>query len=413
MITEKDLEKIRDYSFEVHCSKVKIFQKEGITLLGYGIIKMNDYGVFYIEFICLEKNNIPHSNWSINFPNDPLDEKQKLYLEATSLYGDSFEAEGFRVELHVTSLYKASVHHILLEKIKFNEPIRTINDLFRIEFNQQIYIPRNKINRTTSSLGMQSASWNESIINFDEDNLQIRIVNEHESKSFVSIEGVFSPEIMMECLTFYIGFSSGILLQPYYSVYLSSNHKVTTLYSTNKRYLHRSYSAAIASNLADNEFKDGEYHFNILRNSIRLYSMNQKHFLSIFAQWRRVWLSSSLDQGTTNLALTTAIEGLLNDIYIPILIKSKKDTALESDIKEIKKIIKDLAIDEKYKERLQNSISYLKTITANKALSLLVDTGILTSEEKEAWKSLRNEVAHPKITSTALSNKYEEKIINL
>ena len=51
MITDKDLEKIRDYSFEVHCSKVKIFQKQGIVLEGYGIIKMNDYGVFFIEFI--------------------------------------------------------------------------------------------------------------------------------------------------------------------------------------------------------------------------------------------------------------------------------------------------------------------------------------------------------------------------
>ncbi|RKG48496.1 hypothetical protein D7V64_15030, partial [Acinetobacter cumulans] len=87
MITNKILESIRDYSFEVHCPKIKIYQKNGIVLKGYGIIKINDYGVFYIEFICLEKNNIPNFNWSMSFPDDYFDESQKIYLEAVSIDG--------------------------------------------------------------------------------------------------------------------------------------------------------------------------------------------------------------------------------------------------------------------------------------------------------------------------------------
>ena len=384
MITDKDLEKIRDYSFEVHCSKVKIFQKQGIVLEGYGIIKMNDYGVFFIEFICLEKKNIPHIDWSISFPEDSLDESQKLYLEAISLTGTIFETEGFRVALQTIFLNKSSVHHILLEKIRTIESIKTSHDHFYIEFNQNVNIPRNKNNSVVSTLGSGSFAWNESIINLDEDNLKVRIVDDHGSKKFISIEGSINPEIILDCLTFYLGFCSGILLQPYYSTYMISKQKIITLYSTNKLYLQKSYVPAIAPKLSNKEFRDGEFHFNILRNSIRLHAKNPKHFLSIFAQWRRVWLSFNSEQDLTNLALTTAIEGLLNDIFIPIFKKSKVDSALERDIIEIKKIIDDLEIDVVYKDKLQHSISYLKNITANKALILLAEVGILRKKETDS-----------------------------
>lgn len=409
MITDKILKSIRDYSFEAHCPKIRIYQKNGIVLKGYGIIKINDYGVFYIEFICLEKNNIPKFNWSIRLPDDHFDESQKIYLEAVSIDGVEFQAEDFRIELHALSMHRSSVHHILLEKIRTTELTKNTKDYFYIEFNQTINIPRNKNNSVVSTLGSESFAWNESIIDFDQENLKIRIVDDHGTKGFISIKECTNPELMLDCVTFYLGFCSGILLQPYYSNHISSNQKVSTFYSTNKLYLQKSYVSALASNLSNPEFRDGEYHFNILRNSIRLYKENPKHFLSIYAQWRRVWISFKSEQDITNLALTTAIEGLLNDIFIPIYKKSRKDEVLEHDIKEIKKIIKNLEIDDLYKERLQNSISYLKTITANKALALLVDSGILSSKETEAWKNLRNEVAHPKAKSNNLSSKYEEK----
>ena len=260
-----------------------------------------------------------------------------------------------------------------------------------------------------STLGSESFAWNESIIEFDQEKIKIRIVDDHGAKGFIAIEECTNPELMLDCITFYLGFSSGLLLQPYYSKNISCNQEVSTFYSTNKLYLQKSYVSAIASNLSNPEFRDGEYHFNILRKSIRLYKENPKNFLSIYAQWRRVWVSFKSEQDITYLALTTAIEGLLNDIFIPIYKKSRKDEVLEHNIKEIKRIIKNLEIEDLYKERLQNSISYLKTITANKALALLVDSGILSKDETEAWKNLRNEVAHPKAKSNNLLSKYEEK----
>lgn len=409
MITDKIRESIRDYSFEAHCPKIRIYQKNGIVLKGYGIIKINEYGVFYIEFICLEKNNIPKFNWSIRLPDDHFDESQKIYLEAVSIDGIEFQSEDFRVELHALSIHSSSIHHILLEKITITEPTKNARDYFYIEFNQTLNIPRNKNNSVVSTLGSESFAWNESIIEFDQEKIKIRIVDDHGAKGFIAIEECTNPELMLDCITFYLGFSSGLLLQPYYSKNISCNQEVSTFYSTNKLYLQKSYVSAIASNLSNPEFRDGEYHFNILRKSIRLYKENPKNFLSIYAQWRRVWVSFKSEQDITYLALTTAIEGLLNDIFIPIYKKSRKDEVLEHDIKEIKRIIKNLEIEDLYKERLQNSISYLKIITANKALALLIDSGILSKDETEAWKNLRNEVAHPKAKSNNLLSKYEEK----
>lgn len=408
MITTKILESIRDYSFEVHCPKIKIFQHNGIVLKGYGIIKINDYGVFYIEFICLEKNNIPNVNWSISLPDDDFDESQKIYLEAISLDGVEFQAEGFRIELHFLEIHKTSVHYILLDKIITIELTKDTREYFYIEFNQNIKIPRNKVNRESSTLGSESFSRNESVIDFNHENLKIRIVNDHKVK-FIAIEECSNPDLILDCIKFYLGFCSGLLLQPYYSKHISSNQEVNTFYSANKLYLKKRYAPAIASNISDSEFRDGEYHFNILRNSIRLYKENPKHFLSIYAQWRRVWVSFNSEQDITNLVLTTAIEGLLNDIFIPIFKESKVDLGLERDIIEIKKIIEDLKIDALYKDKLKHAISYLKNITANKALTLLVEIGVLSKEEITAWKKLRNEVAHPKVRNNNLPSKYKEK----
>lgn len=140
--------------------------------------------------------------------------------------------------------------------------------------------------------------------------------------------------------------------------------------------------------LGDKEYQDGEYHFNILRKSIQLNKESPEVFLSIYAQWKRTWYSYNSEQDITNLTLTTAIEGLLNDIFIPVLSELNKDEKLENDIKEVKGLIKSLEIDQLYKNRIIGSISYLKVITANKALNLLVDSNLLKKMKLKLGKLL-------------------------
>ncbi|MEB6625545.1 hypothetical protein MXM84_13705 [Acinetobacter pittii] len=409
--SDKALENIRDFTFETHCPSVKIYQEHGLILEGYGIIKINDFGTFYLEFICLKKKNIPHIKWELQLPSDMLDESQTCYLEATDTQGKIYKSEGFRFTLNVLSIVKTSIHHILLINLKIttSSSINSKNYLY-LEFNQSLNIPRNKLNKSTSTLGTSSSSWNESIINFEKENYNIRIVNnDKDNQNFIVVEGAEDSEELIDCLAFYLGLTSGILLQPYYSIYSYNNQETITLYSTNKLYLNKRFMPAIPYSLSNDIFRDGEYHFNILRSSIQLSKEKPDIFRSIYAQWKRVWYSYNSEQEITNLTLTTAIEGLLNDIFIPILSRTKRDEKLENDINKIKVIIKNLEIEQTYKDRLMGSISYLKNITANKALSLLVDSAILKKEEIEAWKLLRNEVAHPKVKVYNLSKQYQKK----
>ncbi|WP_081410490.1 hypothetical protein [Acinetobacter sp. LMB-5] len=410
IITDRELENIRNYTFEMHCPSVKIYQQQGLILEGYGIIKINDFGTFYLEFICLKKENIPYLRWDIRLPDDILDESQKLYLEATDTQGKIFKSHGFRLSLNLISINKTSIHHILLSELTIKHQSTNSKNFLYLEFNQSINIPRNKSNKITSTLGSSSISWNESIINFDEENYKIRIVNDSQNnQNYITVEGAENFDTLLSCLTFYLGISSGILLQPYYSKYSSNNEEIITLYSTNKIYLNKCYIETIPSPLGDKEYQDGEYHFNILRKSIQLNKESPEVFLSIYAQWKRTWYSYNSEQDITNLTLTTAIEGLLNDIFIPVLSELNKDEKLENDIKEVKGLIKSLEIDQLYKNRIIGSISYLKIITANKALNLLVDSNLLKKDEIEAWKALRNEVAHPKAKNFDLSKEYERK----
>ncbi|HEN9558253.1 TPA: hypothetical protein U9I86_001061 [Acinetobacter baumannii] len=408
MITDKDRERIRDYSFQAHCPKVKIFQEKGIVLEGYGTIKINSYGALYIEFICLNKKNIPQFSGSQRFPEDPLDKSQIFYLEAISLQNNKLESKNFDIILDQFSLFKESLYHINLKDISFTTPIISNQDACYFEFNQNIDFPRNKVNKTSSTLGSESISWNEAVINIPEENLNIRIVNEYKDKVFIIIEGDIERDKILDCLTIYLGFCSGTLLQPYYSTYTVKKQITTIIHSVNKIYLNNNYAPILPNRLSE-PYNNGEYHYNILKNFIKLYSTNQVFFLSIYAQWKRVWLSYSSIQDIRNLALTTAIEGLLNDIFIPLIKGSLKDEDLDIEINEIKAAIKTLNIDEKYKEKLQHSISYLKNITANKALNYLAEKSIIDFNEVAGWKKLRNEVAHPKIKYLDTLNKYAEK----
>lgn len=408
MFTEKMRATLRDYSFESHCPQVKIFQKSGIFLEGYGTIKINPYGTLYIEFICLRKENIPVFEWSKRFPEDILNDSQELSLEAFSLDGFKFQSKSFTITIHQLDIFKTSLHHIFLTDINFSMESKNNKDLHYFEFNQIFEFPKNKINKIISTLGTESSSWNEAIIDIAERNLKIRIVNETENSSFISVEGNIAEDMILDCLTFYLGFCSGCLIKPYYSIHVTNNLRTTVLHSVNKTLLNKVFFPAMASNVSS-PYHDGEYHYNILRSCIKIYYEEQDIFLSMYAQWKRIWLSSTAIQDIINLTLTTGIEGLLNDIFIPSLKKHMKDDALENDIKKIKNLIKTLEIDPQYKERLQNSISYLKNITPNIALKFLAEKEIINTNEGESWKRLRNEVAHPKVRSIDSVSKYEEK----
>ena len=60
MNIEKVSPLIRSSELVIHCINVKIWQEKpsGIQLSGHGAIKINPTGCLYLEFICLENENL-------------------------------------------------------------------------------------------------------------------------------------------------------------------------------------------------------------------------------------------------------------------------------------------------------------------------------------------------------------------
>lgn len=128
-----------------------------------------------------------------------------------------------------------------------------------------------------------------------------------------------------------------------------------------------------------------------------LMEMKHNYFNSIYGQWIQVWHGFQTKNSIAELVLSVAIEGILNDNYIPVFKRNRIDPLLVSDIDRIKSIIKDIDISENHKQRLIGSVSYWKNITVSKALDILTDEGVIGENDKKIWSELRNEAAHPQV----------------
>lgn len=154
---------------------------------------------------------------------------------------------------------------------------------------------------------------------------------------------------------------------------------------------------------ADDKYKNYAYHYALLENMDSLYRKNPKRFESIYSQWERVWYSFQSKNSIMFLTLSVAIEGLLNDIYIPTIKSRDENIEMNTEIDEIKTQIKSLELTSEQRNRLLGSVSYWKSITAAKALNYLVEHKIITIDDKKLWQELRNESAHPKVRENDLA----------
>jgi hypothetical protein len=93
-----------------------------------------------------------------------------------------------------------------------------------------------------------------------------------------------------------------------------------------------------------------------------------------------------------SLTLSLAVEEILNiafkDIEVPMKIK-------EEDIRKFKEEVKQLDIEQYFKDRIESFIGYVQNITATDRLRELVEHTPITRKEYDNWKDIRNYFAHP------------------
>lgn len=411
-LSKELLAAIRCCELKLHCPNIRIWQdnSDGISLSGHGIIQQNKFGNLYVEFV---RTNIQYelksgrfSSIVMQFPDNSFDEDQTVYAEFELLNGDIFTSEGFSFQLDLLNKRSNQVMHIRLPLIKQIEP-RESSDHSKCylyyEIGEKADIPTNKMNQIKSTKGFESNSWNETEIVID--SAQINIFKEKKHTE-VRVRGNFEVNNIVDNINFYLGVSCGINPQPYLQIINVSKESHTIIKSIDNQKSNQTLLNLIPSNLAVDGKANGEHSYQLLKNIAILNKLEPKRFLSLYSQWERVWYGFTSVNEISELVLTVAIEGLLNDIFIPISKETRIDKQLTEEIKVIKENISKLPISPKHINRLSESVSYWKNITAKKALDILEEENVITPEDKKVWGNLRNSCAHPRIK---VSNSAEEQ----
>ncbi len=406
MLSNEIIEQIRTGELVLHCVEVEIFQaaENGFKMLGHGTIKINSVGTLYLEFICTYSENVPRAFFNEKLPRDPLNHEEKLYLRTKTLNGNEYKSDEFFITININSSSLPTHYDVMLSSIyslcDTELPKPKEDSYLYFEFADYFNVPSNKQNSLVSSLGSGSYSWNQTVIEMD--GYSISMVK-YKGYTEVNVAGYFEPDKLFKCLKFYIGFSSASMPQPYYMKSIINGEEKRTVYSISNKQKRQTSSSPMVNSADGEKYRDSTYHYALLKNIISLYTENPKQFDSLYSQWERVWYSFQSKNSIMILTLSVAIEGLLNDIYIPAINSKNENTELNNEIDKIKIQIKNLDLTSDQCNRLLGSVSYWKNITAVKALDYLIDNKIITSADKKLWIKLRNKSAHPKVREEYLA----------
>lgn len=405
-------ELLRKGDLVIHCVDIEIYQTEsdGLRLKGHGSIKINKVGTLYLEFICVEANKVPHALFAERLPKDTLNEKQMLHLKAMSIHGDIYESQGFSIEVNSNTSRPPSFLYVFLSSITCRSQTKDYesseSQYLYFEFSERFDIPANKSNSETSTLGSESHTWNQTLI--DVENFNVSMIK-HKTYTEVRVTGQFDIAEVKTCLLLYIGFSSASMPQPVLTLERDGESKCETISSVRNSQKIQKSSSPIASHIRTTKGDGVQYHYDLFLNILGLYRSQRGRFDSIYSQWERVWYAFQSQNSILFLTLSVGIEGLLNDIYIP-RIKAKKDNSIQkTHTRKIIREIKKLELTQEQKERLCNSVGHWGNVTALNALDYLIGQNVITKEDKECWKELRNESAHPRAKDDTLISEIEDR----
>ena len=401
---EKSRKTIRERKLEWHFHEILISQKEledGCELKGYGVIKTHTNGSLYLDFICLESNK--KSSFMGSIPEDSMDDKQVVSLNAIGIDGLKIESHGLRVETSLQDALKLGpvFYRINLSEINIieeNDPDDTDKSFFHMEFNEKVDIPKNKINKTESTLEGFSSSWNQSILKYLDVDINI-IHHDQYTEIYANGSGV-DFDLLRNAVTFYVGFSSGAFIQPYIEYRSGPEVTKTTIYSIDSKKIKKRIPAPICDFVLDQDKQEMDHlHFELFGHICNILDNNPSYFESIYSQWKRIWNSFlSPEISVTMLTTSVAIEGVLNDIFIPVVANLLKDEELEEEKKRILLIIEsvdDLSKD--HSESIKNFVSKWGNIHPKKLLDYLVSIEVIEKRHVKNWTDLRNSSAHPKL----------------
>lgn len=395
---------VRECNLEWHCHEVTISQKElddGYEFKGYGTIKSHENGGLYLDFICLESTK--RMDFRTPIPEDSLDPKQSITMIANSIDGIGVLSKGLRIETNFQSTISTdpTFYRIglpCIEIVESSDIEKTDNKYLQLEFNEKCRAPTNKSNKTESTLGTSSFSWNQTVLNHLGGEINIIY---HEKFTEVYANGSqYDLEVLRDAIVFYLGFSSGKYIQPYFEYRKDSDSEITIINSIDKKKLNDGIPAPISDMVRDqnNQWLDQD-HFDLFYKIYETLADNPKVFESVYSQWKRVWHSFlSPEFSVPMLTISVAVEGVLNDIFIPAIADSLIDEEFEAEKERISLAVGGLDnIAEEHIESIKKFIGRWGNIHPKKALDHLENIKVIEKRQIKNWSDLRNSSAHPKL----------------
>lgn len=398
MIATKLFEVMRKGELELHCIDVAIHQESPLLeLQGHGKITTISTGAIHLEFVCTKINKPTPRTIIQKLPADPFDNKQQLKLTATTTNGWTFTSTEFSLKMNSFISSAPFVTGLLLKFIEFN--YQETCDYphpkgLNFEILEPCRIPTNRVNTIKGTLrGYESHNWNQTLLNLDTPSCELSIV-EHEDYMEIDAQGDFNVDEMQESLTYYLALTSGRLPQPFAVLRRSGDNLVLQLRSTNKDYRLHKVAEPFPRLISGPGWPKS--HYDIFTGMLRVRRISPKIFQSAYAQWTRVWHAHRSQNSVTLLTLGVAIEGLLNDIFIPALNKSESDDTFEKIKLEVIQKLNDLEIQDSHRTTLTDSVKKWGNIHPKKALEMLIKRGLIDSAQRKSWIDMRNSSAHPK-----------------
>lgn len=405
MIFREDERKtVRECNLEWHCHEVTISQKEledGYEFKGYGIIKIHENGGLYLDFICLESNK--RIDFRTPIPEDSLDPKQIVTMSAVSIDGIAVISKGLRIGTDFQSSISPdpSFYRIGLPSIEIEESSDISEDgnkFLQLEFNEKCRAPTNKLNKTKSTLGTSSSSWNQTVLNFLGGEINIIY---HEKFTEVYANGSrYDLDILRDAIVFYLGFSSGKYIQPYFEYRKDSKSEITLINSIDKKKIKDSIPGPISDMVHDQDNKRlDQDHFDMFYKIYETLEGNPRVFESVYSQWKRVWHSfMSPEFSVPMLTISVAVEGVLNDIFIPAIADNLRDKEFEEEKERISLLVDELDdVSGEHIESIKKFIGKWGNIHPKKALDYLEKVKVIEKRQIKNWSDLRNSSAHPKL----------------
>lgn len=393
MYLNKLFEAAEDGTLTIHCPKIQIFQRKtpGLNLCGYGTIRINNPGTIHLEFICTNAENIKHQSVDVQYPEDPFDPEQALFLEAESLEGKILKSENFNLHKRTFLFSPPELLHLFLHEIYFEtvECQPESPSYIYFEYKERLSIPKNKKNTITYSNGGESQAWNQADIQTEDWN--VSVVDE-KTKVTVRAWGEFITSEMEDALLFYLGFTAGSIPQPYAMITRTGTHSRTTIRTINKKYRNYEFPQPFPE-LTD---QGHTTHHALLKEIFRVAKTNKTYFSTIKTQWVRLWHAFNSENSVATLTLGVAIEAILNDIFTPTLTQQNTDSAFESKKLELIKKIEKLEVDKDQIKYLSDTIKNWGKLTPRKALLKLSELKVINKNQIQDWQNLRNSAAHPR-----------------